>query len=173
MRLGTRDDADQGRTRTVVWTDGSETDLSALIVASVAAVVFAASVVCAVNLRGIPHVVAVVAAVVSGIYAALMVVPLLLIFGGVFVVKGLMARRPSASQRASWVVAAAVLGALLGVDTYAVGLPGLLTGPIVIAVAVVVLGAAPSLSRRARKRTIELSAVVAVAALAVGLTIFL
>lgn len=173
MHLGTRHDEDRGRTRTVVWTDASQTDLGVLILASVAAVVLAASVLCAVELRGIPRVLAVVVAVVSGTYAAVMILPLLLIFGGVFVVKGLSARSPSAGQRASWVVAAAALGAALGADTYAVGLPGLLTGPIVIAIVAGALGAAPSLSRRNRRRTIELSAIVAAVAFGVGLTIFL
>ena len=65
------------------------------------------------------------------------------------------------------------LGAVLGTDTYAVGVPGLLTGPIVIAVAVIALRAAPSLSPRTRRQALELSVIVAVGAVAVGLTIFL
>jgi hypothetical protein len=129
--------------------------------------------VCAVVLHGLPQVVAVVLAVLSGLAAAMMVIPLLLIFGGVFIVKGMVAKEPSTVQRVSWVVAAALLGALLGSDAYSVGMPGLLTGPILFAAVLAVLRAGPGISSRARRRAVELTGVVAVTALGVSLTIFL
>lgn len=99
MHMESRHDADQGRRRTVVRIGDGDADLSVVIVASAAVVVFAASVVCAVELRGVPHVLAVVVAVVSGGCAALIIVPLVLFFAGMFVIKGLLARSPSASAR--------------------------------------------------------------------------
>jgi hypothetical protein len=173
MHPGTREDEDQGRRRTVVWSDGSETDLGVLVVATVASLLLGVSVVCAVVLHGLPQVVAAVLAVLSGLVAAMMVIPLLLIFGGVFIVKGMVAEEPSIAQRASWVVAAALLGALLGSDAYSVGMPGLLTGPILFAAVLAVLHARPGVSTRARRRALELTGVVAVTALGASLTIFL
>lgn len=171
MHLGSRHDEDQGATRTVVWNDDSETDLGVLLVALAAAALFAASLVCAIELRGAARVVAVVASVVSGAYAAVLILPLLCVLAISVLVK--LARGSAAGQRLSWAVAAVALGAVLGTDTYAVGVPGLLTGPIVIAVAVIELRAAPSLSPRTRRQAVELSVIVAVVAVAVGLTIFL
>jgi hypothetical protein len=173
MHLGSRDDEEQGRVRTVVWSDGSETDVRALVVASVVSAICVSSIVCAVELRGLPHVVALLLAVLSGLCAALTIVPMLLVFGGIFVVKGMLAEYPSVAQRVSWVVAAVLLGALLGSDAYSVGVPGLLTGPIFIAAIVAGLRAGPALSARARRRALELSGVAAVTALGVGLRIFL
>jgi hypothetical protein len=70
-------------------------------------------------------------------------------------------------------VSTAALGALLGTDTYMIGPPGLLTGPLVLTAVVAPLQAGPGLSARARQRLLALSSIVAAAALVVSLTIFL
>lgn len=116
MHLGTRDDEGQGPTRTVVWANGGETDLSPLMVMALASTICIASSVCAISPRGVPQVIVVVLAVLSGLDAAVMIVPTALVFGGIFVAKGLVAKRASFPQRASRVAAAALLGAILGSD---------------------------------------------------------
>jgi hypothetical protein len=49
-------------------------------------------------------------------------------------------------------VSMAALGALLGTDTYMIGLPGLLTGPLVLAAVVALLRAGPRYARPATTR---------------------
>jgi hypothetical protein len=173
MHLGVREDKDQGRTRTVVWSDGSETDLGYFVALAVAASVLLAAVLGTIEFRGVPHVVSLVVAIVAGVVTALLLVPFLLVLGGFFVVKGLLARQPTAAQRASWVVVAAGFGGLVGLDAYGVGVSGLLTGPLLLAAGVAAAHTAPRMSARARTRVRLMSAVAAVAALAAGLTIFL
>jgi hypothetical protein len=144
-----------------------------LVLASVVLAMLAASATCAATFDGVARVVAIVVAVISGLYAAAMLIPLLLIFGAIFVAKGLLAKNPSNAQRASWGVAALLLGAVLGLGTYGVGAPGLLTGPLVIAAFIAVLGTRESISRRTRRRSLALALIVGVAALATGVTVFL
>lgn len=98
MHLRTREDEDRGPTRTIVWSDASESDLAGVLAAMVAATSCVASIVFAVELHGPPH------------------------------------------------------GALVGSDTYSVGVPGLLTGPLLIAVVIAVLRASPMSSPRAHRR---------------------
>lgn len=172
MHLGVRHDEERGPTRTVVWAGGAESDLSAIAVAAAMSVVLVAATVAAFRFDGAARVAAIVIAVLAGLWLVAVTVPLLVIFGGVLLVKGLAAAEPSAAQRLSWILAPLLFGAVIGSDAYGIGVPGLLTGPALFAAVLLVVRAGPSLSRRARRRAVGLSAVVAASALAVGLTIF-
>ena len=118
------------------------------------------------------HVLAVVLAVLSGLYAAAMILSAL-VFGGLFVLVTALLddRAPKAVREGVWVVVAVLVGALIGADTYSVGVPGLLSGPILIALVPMALRATPSLSRRGRRLLAALGALAGVTALGVGLTI--
>jgi hypothetical protein len=50
-------------------------------------------------MQGLPQIVAIVLAVLSGLVAAMMVIPMMLIFGGVFIVKSLAASQPSTAEQ--------------------------------------------------------------------------
>jgi hypothetical protein len=157
----------------VVWADGAQTDLGVLAAATAALASCAAGIVAAMQLHGLLRAAAVGVAVLAGAYAAVMIVPVLVVLGGIYLVMGMAAQRPSTAQRISSVVAAALIGGLLGADAYAVGVPGVLTGPILLAAGIMALPMLPTLSARARGRVLGLSSVAAVAALVVSLTIFL
>jgi hypothetical protein len=135
----------------------------------VASAICAASIVGAIELRGVPRVAATVLAVLTGLYLAWCFVMGVLLLGVISV----LARKPSVVQRAARVLIATAIGALAGTDTYSVGVGGLLDGPVLIMLVVVVLRTAPDVSPRARRIGLEMSVIAAIAALAVGLTIFL
>ena len=99
MHLGRRHDQDQGATRAVVWNEDSETGLGGLLLGLAGRALFAASLVCAIELRGAARVVAVVASVVSGAYAAVLILPLLCVLAISVLVK--LARGSAAGQRLS------------------------------------------------------------------------
>lgn len=81
MRLGSREDEDQGPTRVVIWSDGSETDLAVIGVVLLATCICIAGIVLATDCDGIVRLVGVVAAIVAGLYALVILVPLLLFVG--------------------------------------------------------------------------------------------
>lgn len=172
VHLVTRKRPRRGPTRAVVWAGGGQTDLGVVVAAAVAVVLCAVGIVAAIELRGLPRAFAGGLAVLAGAYAAVLIIPMLVIVGGVNLVKSMAAGRPSMGQRTSWVIAAALIGAMFGTDAYGVGLPGLLTGPILLAVAFVAAQMLPNLSPRARHRVLALSAVAALSAVLLGLTIF-
>lgn len=87
MRLGSREDEDQGPTRVVIWSDGSETDLGVIGVALGATCICIAGIVVATNYDGIVRLIGVVAAVIAGLYALVILVPLLVVLGIVRLVK--------------------------------------------------------------------------------------
>lgn len=173
MRLGTRYDEDQGPTRIIMWSENSESDLSSVVAGLCFLVVFVCSIVCAVELHGMPRIVAVVLAVLSGIYVAMMTIPILIFVWVMAAIKGVVADNPSMLLRGSLAADAVLVGAVMGADTYAEGFPGLLIGPALMFGAVAVLPTLKSVPPRIRRGFIELTAITTVTAVAVGLTIFL
>lgn len=172
VHLGTRQETGGGRTRIVVWADGSQSDLGVVLAAAAAGAPCVGSVVVAAQGHGVPRELAIGLAALSGVYAALILVPLFVVRFGIYLGKGLVRAPASTTQRVSWVIVAVLVGAMLGTDVYGAGMPGLLTGPILFALVVIGLGAAPRMSTRARHRVLALSLVPAVSALLIGLTIF-
>lgn len=81
MRLGSREDEDQGPTRVVIWSDGGETDLGVVGVVLIATCICIAGIVVAINCDGIVRLIGVVGAVVAGLYALVILVPLLVVVG--------------------------------------------------------------------------------------------
>lgn len=173
MRLGTRYDEDQGPTRIIMWSENTESDLSSAVFGVCVLAVFLCSIVCTVELHGIPHTVAIVFAVVSGIYVALIVIPILLFVWAIAAIKGIVAEKPSILQRASWMAGAILVGTVLGSDTYAEGFPSLLIGPALMLAAVAALPVLNSVPPRIRRAFLKLTAITSITAVAVGLTIFL
>ena len=173
MRMDTRYDEDLGPTRIIMWSENSESDLSSVVVGVCALALFIGSIMCAVELHGIPHTVAIVIAVLSGIYVALMTIPILLFTWAVVAIEGAVAEKPSLVQRASWVAGAVLIGAVLGSDAYAEGFPSLLIGPGLMLAAVAALPALNAVPPRLRRAFVKLTAITAISAVAVGLTIFL
>jgi Kef-type K+ transport system membrane component KefB len=76
MRLGRREDGDHRATRVVVWSDESETDVGVLVAMGIAAVICISSVVIAISFDGLARVIAVVLAGLSGLYFAVLAIPL-------------------------------------------------------------------------------------------------
>jgi hypothetical protein len=109
VRLTTRDDPEQGRVRVVAWGSNSESDLSGLVLVAALVVVCTVSSLVAADGHGALRVVLIVVAIISGLYFAAIAVPLTAVFVGVYVVKGLLAKSPSTSQRVSWFILAAGL----------------------------------------------------------------
>lgn len=120
-----------------------------------------------------PRIVAVVLAVLSGIYVAMMTIPILIFVWVMAAIKGVVADNPSMLLRGSLAAGAVLVGAVMGADTYAEGFPGLLIGPALMFGAVAVLPTLKSVPPRIRRGFIELTAITTVTAVAVGLTIFL
>lgn len=87
MRRGSREDEDQGPTRVDIWSDGSETDLGVIGVVLVAVCICLAGIVVATKYGGIVRIIGVVAAVIAGLYALLILVPLLIVVGVIRLVK--------------------------------------------------------------------------------------
>lgn len=173
MRLETRYDEEQDPTRIVMWSENSESDLSSVVVGVCVLAVFICSIMGTVELRGIPHIVAIVLAVLSGIYVALTTIPILIFVWVIVAIEGAVAERPSMVQRGSWVAGAVLVGAVLGSDAYAEGFPSLMIGPALMLAAVAALPALKSVPSRIRRAIVKLTAITSITAVAVSLTIFL
>jgi hypothetical protein len=173
MRLETRYNEKQDPTRIIIWSENSESDLSSVVVGVCVLAMFICSIVCTVELHGIPHIVALVFAVLSGIYVALMTIPILIFVWVIVAIEGAVAERPSIVQRGSWVAGAVLVGAVLGSDAYAEGFPSLMIGPALMLAAVAALPALKSVPSRIRRAIVKLVTITSITAVAVGLTIFL
>lgn len=77
MHVGRRADVDHRTTRVVNWSDGSQTDVGVLLAAGLAAVICISSAVVAISFGGLVRVIAGVLAVLSGLYSAVIVIPML------------------------------------------------------------------------------------------------
>jgi hypothetical protein len=102
VRIGSRLDPDQGRTRTVVWANGGQTDLGVLLVPAIAVTVCVAGVVAAIELHGVARAVAVGLAILGGVYAAIFIVPLLLVTAVVHLVSRLQDDQDGPIEASGW-----------------------------------------------------------------------
>lgn len=148
---------------------GCESGPLVLLGLLVVSAICAGSVVGAIEFHGVPRVVAIVFAIVSGLYLAWWIVMALL----ALTFFSMLEPKPSVAGRSARVLIAAGIGALFGTDTYADGVQGLLAGPTLILLVLAAVHAAPDISPRARRIAREMSIIAGVAAIGVGITIFL
>jgi hypothetical protein len=76
MRLGSRADDDQGPTRIVIWSDGSQTDLGVIGAGLLVTCGCGTGIVVARHSDGIVRVIAVVTSAIAGLYASVILIPL-------------------------------------------------------------------------------------------------
>jgi hypothetical protein len=171
VRLTTRQE-DGKQVRVVSWSNDSETDLALFFALGITVTICATSCLVAESTDGLIRTISIVVGVISGLYFCAFAVPTIVFGLGIYVVLGLFARRPSSMQQASWYISAALIGGLLGLDSYISGPAAIVVAPALLLVAIAARIRLPSRYARGRTRSIPLGITAAAGALLTSMTIF-